>query len=117
MRPFLILLSAFASVAAITYFLTLAKPHCDDSVLKTTLLAIILFGQWLLLGGLLYLMLPKLKVTLLSVFVLLGLPLMAVIWVVSLWPPSIFGFAWAPFYIGLPPEVRQVKSKVSGWDG
>jgi len=102
MRSGFITLSGFGALALFTYLLTLAKPHCEDSPTKTALLVITLFGQWLIFGTILYLTIPRYKIWLIALFALLGLPIMSAVWVISLWPLSIYGFAWAPFYMTFP---------------
>ncbi len=102
MKSLALLIAALLSVAAITYLLSWTVPHCEDSATKLTLTEIALLAQWTVLGGLLYWLLPRHKALFLILFIFLGYPLMTAIWVISLWPPSIFGFVWKAFYMMFP---------------
>jgi len=77
-------------------------PHRDGSFTKNIIVPVALFGQWIAFGSLCAFMAPKRKLLWSFCLSIIGLPLMAAIWVVSLWPPRIVGFFWGAFWMTFP---------------
>jgi hypothetical protein len=100
--PFTSIAASLCGVGILTYLLSLTRPHCEDSLLKEALISLPLYIQWIIFGGLTAFWTPRHKFISALLFGLLGLPLVAAIWIISLWPPSIFGFSWQIFWSVVP---------------
>lgn len=100
--PFLKIAASLCGAGLLTYLLALTRPHCEDSLLKGILVSLPLYIQWIFFGGLTALWIPRHKFISALAFGILGLPIVSAIWIISLWPPQIFGFSWPIFWSVVP---------------
>ena len=100
----LLILSAIAFLTASTWALSLTRPHCEDSPLKSVLTSVVFLGQFFLAAAIVGWFDPSKALTSLAVG-LIGVPIVSFIWIVSLWPPKYFGFLWDLFLMMAPMQL------------
>lgn len=84
--------------------ISMTKPHCEDSALKSTLTAIAFVGQYFVFGGMAGWLAPSKRLVVGIAIGIVAIPLTSVIWIIALWPPKVFGFLWEIFWAMVPVQ-------------